>query len=44
MSGVFESLLGERERLLPATPESWNVVEEWLEMELPADYKKFVDG
>lgn len=44
VSDYLESLLGDRERFRPATPESWSIIEEWLEMELPVDYKKFVDG
>ncbi|GEC04938.1 hypothetical protein SSP24_25930 [Streptomyces spinoverrucosus] len=40
----FESLLGGRQRLRPAAPQSWRAVEEWLGRDLPADYKEFVNG
>lgn len=40
----FESLLGGRQRLRPAAPQSWRAVEEWLGGDLPADYKEFVNG
>ncbi|WP_431947504.1 SMI1/KNR4 family protein [Actinacidiphila sp. bgisy167] len=44
MPGPIESLLGERERFRPASPESWQAVEDWLGRELPDDYKELVDG
>ncbi|MET4644616.1 SMI1/KNR4 family protein [Streptomyces sp. NPDC006539] len=42
--GSIESLLGERERVRPASAESWRSVEAWLGRELPPDYKDLVDG
>ncbi|MFC8236465.1 SMI1/KNR4 family protein [Streptomyces sp. NPDC001937] len=44
VSGSIESLLGERERVRPASAESWRSVEAWLGRELPPDYKDLVDG
>lgn len=42
--GSIESLLGERERVRPASAESWWSVEIWLGRELPPDCKDLVGG
>ncbi|WP_405983509.1 hypothetical protein [Streptomyces sp. NBC_00872] len=44
MADVFEELLGERERFRPAPSTAWQTVEEWLNLELPTDYKELVNG
>ncbi|MDR6980727.1 hypothetical protein J2X68_007469 [Streptomyces sp. 3330] len=44
VTGVWESLIGERERFRSASVRSWEAVEGWLGHGLPADYRELVDG
>ncbi|MCX5526628.1 SMI1/KNR4 family protein [Streptomyces bobili] len=44
MSESLASLLGERERVFPVSPEAWRAVEGWVGRALPEDYKNLVDG
>ncbi|MDL2082282.1 hypothetical protein QNN03_38375 [Streptomyces sp. GXMU-J15] len=40
---VRAGAFGPRERYRPARPESWREIEDWAGLELPRDYKQFVD-
>ncbi|WP_354405879.1 hypothetical protein [Streptomyces sp. PvP037] len=44
MVAVMHEVFGPAERFRPAKAESWHEIEEWAGLELPRDYKQFVDG
>ena len=43
MADARTETFGPPERFRPAKPESWREIEEWAGLELPRDYKQFVD-
>ncbi|GGP69319.1 hypothetical protein GCM10010231_45270 [Streptomyces sindenensis] len=44
VANVSPGVFGPPERFRPASPESWREIEFWAGLELPRDYKRFVDG
>ena len=44
MANMSTEAFGPPQRFRPASPESWREIELWAGIELPLDYKQFVDG